>query len=201
MSLMGILGRRSGDEGAADRAAKRDERRAVKEAKREERASAKATAQSAEHERLRRERHGDLDARKTGRFGGVVFAGKGLRSITLHRYWLDVFETDIHKVPLKDVQSIALEDGAELQKRLTITRLALIGVFAFAVKKKSGGEKFIVIETEENLFSIEVPRDKVTEATRMVQAVRKAMKTVQAEIAADEAAQSGGELKDPEDWT
>lgn len=190
---MGILGRRGGDGGTADRAAQRDERRAAKEAKREERASGKATARSAEDERLRRERHGDLGARKTGTFGGVVFAGKGLRSITLHRYWLDVFEADIHKVPLKDVQSITLEDGAELQKRLTITRLALIGVFAFAVKKKSGGEKFIVIETEENLFSIEVPRDKVTEATRMVQAVRKAMKAVQAEIAADEAAQSGDE--------
>lgn len=190
---MGILNRRGGE----DRAAKREERHTAKEARRDERAAAKAAAEAAEAERLRRERHGDLEARKTGMLD-LVFAGKFPGSMTVHRYWLDVFDNGDHKIPMKDVQSILLEDGAELQKRLTITRLALIGVFAFAVKKKSGGEKYIVIETTDSIYTVEVPRDKVSDAARAVQEARKTMKAVQTEIAADEAAQRGDENQDPE---
>ncbi len=37
-----------------------------------------------------------------------------------------------------DINSVAIEDAEELQQRVTVTRLLLVGVFAFALKKKEG---------------------------------------------------------------
>lgn len=71
-------------------------------------------------------------------------------------------------IPLEDIVDISLMEGSELESRLTLTRLALTGIFAFALKKKSGGEKFLTIETKETAHVVEVSRKKVGEATKIV---------------------------------
>jgi hypothetical protein len=76
-----------------------------------------------------------------------------------------------------EITSISLEDGEELQSRVTATRLLLLGVFAFAAKKKTGGTKFIVVEGEDFLWALEVGRKKVNEAQRLVLKARSLMKS------------------------
>lgn len=53
-----------------------------------------------------------------------------------------------------------VESGSELQARVTATRLLALGVFAFAVKKKKGGEKYITIEGPDFVWTEEINRDK-----------------------------------------
>lgn len=53
-----------------------------------------------------------------------------------------------------------LESGSELQARVTMTRLVALGVFAFAAKKKKGGEKYLTIEGPDFVWTAEVKRDK-----------------------------------------
>ena len=61
--------------------------------------------------------------------------------------------------PLNDVTA-RLESGSELQARVTMTRLVALGVFAFAAKKKKGGEKYLTIEGPDFVWTAEVKRDK-----------------------------------------
>ena len=53
-----------------------------------------------------------------------------------------------------------VESGSELQSRVTATRLLAFGVFAFAAKKKKGGEKYLTIEGPDFVWTAEVKRDK-----------------------------------------
>lgn len=53
-----------------------------------------------------------------------------------------------------------VESGSELQSRVTVTRLVALGVFAFAAKKKKGGEKYLTIEGPDFVWTAEVKRDK-----------------------------------------
>lgn len=53
-----------------------------------------------------------------------------------------------------------VESGSELQSRVTATRLLALGVFAFAAKKKKGGEKYLTIEGPDFVWTAEVKRDK-----------------------------------------
>lgn len=71
-----------------------------------------------------------------------------------------------------EINSISIEDGEELQSRVTATRLLLLGVFAFAAKKKSGGNKFITVEGDDFLWALEVGRKKVSDAQRLVMKAR-----------------------------
>ena len=75
-----------------------------------------------------------------------------------------------------EINSISLEDGEELQSRVTATRLLMLGVFAFAAKKKTGGNKFITVEGEDFLWALEVGRKKVSNAQRLVLKARQLMK-------------------------
>ena len=75
-----------------------------------------------------------------------------------------------------EIQSITLEDGEELQSRVTATRLLMLGVFAFAAKKKTGGNKFITVEGEDFLWALEVGRKKVNDAQKLVMKARQLMK-------------------------
>ena len=45
--------------------------------------------------------------------------------------------------------SAKIESGEDLKQRVTATRLFFFGVFAFALKKSSGGEKFLTLEGED----------------------------------------------------
>lgn len=71
-------------------------------------------------------------------------------------------------VPLSEVTGVHLESGSELESRITATRLVALGVFALAVKKKKGGEKFLTIESPETYWVVEVPRKKISEAMKFV---------------------------------
>ena len=53
-------------------------------------------------------------------------------------------------IPATDVVDITVEDGKEASKRLTATRVAAVGIFALAIKKKVDATKYILIETTEN---------------------------------------------------
>lgn len=57
-----------------------------------------------------------------------------------------------------------IESGSELESRVTVTRLVALGVFAFALKKKKGGEKYVTIEGDDFVWAIEVDRKQSKEA-------------------------------------
>lgn len=59
--------------------------------------------------------------------------------------------------PLVGVRA-TVETGEALQSRVTATRLVALGIFAFAVKKKKGGESFLSLEGPEFFWTIEVKR-------------------------------------------
>lgn len=62
--------------------------------------------------------------------------------------------------------SCTIESGEELERRVTATRVLLIGIFAWAVKKRKGGTRYLVLEGPEFFWSTEVDRKKVAKAQR-----------------------------------
>lgn len=59
--------------------------------------------------------------------------------------------------PLAGV-SATVESGSALDKRVTLTRVAALGVFSLAAKKRQGGESYLIIEGPDFQWSIEVGR-------------------------------------------
>lgn len=78
---------------------------------------------------------------------------------------------DAGKHPLAGVEAF-LENGEELQKRITATRLIAVGIFAFAFKKKRGGESFLTIQGDGFAWVVEVPAKKRGDAQRFVSQLR-----------------------------
>ena len=60
----------------------------------------------------------------------------------------------IQRIPLTDVVSVEVEDGEAAQARVTATRLVALGIFALAAKKKSGGDKWLMIATRSALLTL-----------------------------------------------
>ncbi|KAA0232627.1 MAG: hypothetical protein EDR02_16625 [Actinobacteria bacterium] len=52
----------------------------------------------------------------------------------------------LFQVPLSQIKSIAIESEEELQHRITVTRLILTGIFAFAWKKRTGGSVIVSVD-------------------------------------------------------
>lgn len=71
----------------------------------------------------------------------------------------DRVEKDKEAHPLAGVTA-RVESGSDLQTRVTATRLLAIGVFAFAAKKKSGGEAYLTVEGPDFFWTVEVDRKK-----------------------------------------
>lgn len=69
-----------------------------------------------------------------------------------------------------------MESGEELQSRVTATRLLLLGVFALAVKKKSGGERYLTVEGRDFFWAIEFPHDRTNEAMAFAAKINAASK-------------------------
>ena len=67
-------------------------------------------------------------------------------------------------IPATDVVDIAVEDGEALRERVTVTRMLAVGVFAWALKKKSGGTKFLLIETVDDAHLFELKAKHYREA-------------------------------------
>jgi len=85
--------------------------------------------------------------------------------------WLAV-ETDrgdlAFKIAMKKVQDITVETDVEARQRLTMTRLALVGVFALAMPKKIAGSVLVTITTTEGPLLFEradSSKSQVLEAT------------------------------------
>lgn len=75
--------------------------------------------------------------------------------------------------PLAGV-SAQVESAEELQQRVTVTRLALTGVFAFALKKKSGGTSYLTIQGPGFAWVEEVERKQRQQAVEFAAKVRAA---------------------------
>lgn len=89
----------------------------------------------------------------------------------------------IQRIPLTDVVSIEVEDGEAAQARVTATRLVALGILAFAAKKKSGGYKWLMIETRSALLTLHFERKAVDGLMRFVAHTRAAVKAAQAQPA------------------
>ncbi len=71
----------------------------------------------------------------------------------------DYIKKGFTKKPIAGVVA-RIESGSDLQSRVTVTRLLAIGVFAFAAKKKKGGEKYLTIEGPDFVWTEEIKRGK-----------------------------------------
>lgn len=60
--------------------------------------------------------------------------------------------------PLEGVTA-RVENGSDLEKRVTVTRLVAFGVFAFAAKKRTGGESYLTVEGPDFFWTVEVDRN------------------------------------------
>lgn len=89
----------------------------------------------------------------------------------------------IQRIPLTDVVSIEVEDGEAMQARVTATRLVTLGILAFAAKKKSGGDKWLMIETRRALLTLHFDRKAVDGLMRFVAHTRAAVKAAQSQPA------------------
>ena len=89
----------------------------------------------------------------------------------------------IQRIPLADVVSVEIEDGEAAQARVTATRLVALGIFAFAAKKKSGGDKWLMIETRSALLTLHFERKAVDGLMRFVAHTRAAVKAAQSQPA------------------
>lgn len=89
----------------------------------------------------------------------------------------------IQRIPLTDVVSVEVEDGEAAQARATATRLVALGIFAFAAKKKSGGDKWLMIETRSALLTLHFERKAVDGLMRFVAHTRAAVKAAQSQPA------------------
>ena len=87
----------------------------------------------------------------------------------------------IQRIPLTDVVSVEVEDGEAAQARVTATRLVALGIFAFAAKKKSGGDKWLMIETRRALLTLHFERKAVDGLMRFVAHTRAAVKAAQSQ--------------------
>ena len=70
-------------------------------------------------------------------------------------------------------------------ERVTATRIVALGIFALAVKKKSGGDKWLAIEGDEYAWMIRVDRKHVNDAMRFVAKLRPAAAKAKVEEAAE----------------
>lgn len=78
-------------------------------------------------------------------------------------------------IPATDVVDIAVEDGKEASKRVTAARVAAVGIFALAIKKKIDATKYIIIETTEDMHVFEINAKRHREALAFVKRAKVAV--------------------------
>ena len=61
-----------------------------------------------------------------------------------------------------------------MKARVTVTRILLAGPFAWAFKKKKGGERYITVEGPDFAMIMEVPRKQIKDAIKFVAKVKDA---------------------------
>lgn len=75
--------------------------------------------------------------------------------------------------------SARVENGSDIEKRVTFTRLLLLGIFAFAMQKKKGGEKYLCIEGPDFAWMTEVKNKNTRIAMRFATEVNNAVRKAQ----------------------
>ncbi|MEE8725442.1 MAG: SHOCT domain-containing protein [Bifidobacterium crudilactis] len=103
----------------------------------------------------------------------ISFKGDDGNRLELHQHSI---RTKQESKQLSGV-SARLETGQDLESRATITRLIAIGVFAFAAKKKTGGEKYVTIEGPDFAWIAEAGRKQVKDAMKFITAVNNAARS------------------------
>lgn len=75
---------------------------------------------------------------------------------------LDIFDSTtltqrkVAAIQYEDVTNVLIEDKTTIERRLTVTRLLLTGIFAFALKKKQVNElTYLIIEWNDGKFNHE----------------------------------------------
>ena len=111
----------------------------------------------------------------------IIISEDSASTMFLHEKGIEFTAKDVSLNPgfhtWDEIKSISIEDATELESRITATRLLLLGVFALAAKKQTGGSKYIVIDGEDVLWPMEVGRQKVPAAKRFVMKARSMCKT------------------------
>lgn len=67
-------------------------------------------------------------------------------------------------IPPTDVVDIVVEDGQAASKRVTAARVAAVGIFALAIKKKVAATKFLIVETVDDAHVVELDVKRYGEA-------------------------------------
>ncbi len=52
---------------------------------------------------------------------------------------------ELGKIPIKDITKVTIEDKTTIDKRVTLTRIAMIGIFALGVQKKRTEEVYFFV--------------------------------------------------------
>lgn len=74
-----------------------------------------------------------------------------------------------------------MEEGEALRERITLTRVALIGIFALGATKKTGGTSFLTIEGPGFFWAVEVDRKKKNEAMQFLAKINNQVKQAAAD--------------------
>lgn len=75
--------------------------------------------------------------------------------------------------PVRGVRA-DVEQGSALESRVTLTRLLAIGIFAFAFKKKRGGEKYLTVEGPDFAWMAKVDRKHIPDAMKFATKINNA---------------------------
>lgn len=111
----------------------------------------------------------------------AILSGEGtLDQIILRKTSIIHTQSGDEPKPLDGVVA-RIEEGRELESRLTLTRIALLGVFALAAPKRKGGERFVTIEGPDFIWCMEVNRKNAGDAVRFVAKVNQQVKKLQAD--------------------
>nr|DAP02552.1 MAG TPA: hypothetical protein [Caudoviricetes sp.] len=101
-------------------------------------------------------------------------------------------------IPPTDIVDIAVEDGEALRERVTVTRILAVGVFAWALKKKSGGTKFLLIETVDDAHLYELKAKYYKEARSFAAKAMTIIRKGQAAAAEEAAREEARKAEEPE---
>lgn len=105
------------------------------------------------------------------------FKGDDGTTIKLHK---QTIRNGWDSKPLDGVTA-RVESGSEMESRFTATRIALLGVFALAFKKKKGGEKYLTIDGPDFSWIAEVNRKHVKDAMKFAAKVNNSVREAAAE--------------------
>lgn len=105
---------------------------------------------------------------------GVIGEGKTMAEIRTDEHHLIVkdnalvFDREV-KTPVGVTAS--LEEGEELEKRITAARMLAVGWYALTMPKKTGGTKYLVIDGPDFFWSMEVAQSQIQESMGAVSVV------------------------------